>query len=99
MNSADTPSSPPASPRAVRQPAASPGFAARAAPWLLIVTLVILGLWLGQLYLMVRAENALLRDQLRLTELELRSERQRAEAERILAQRELADLREKPGSR
>jgi hypothetical protein len=57
------------------------------------MTLTVLCLWLAQLYFTTQAQNSLLRDQQRLTELELRNARQHAEAERILAGRELTDLR------
>lgn len=60
---------------------------------MMVATLAILCACLAQLWFMTRAENALLRDQQRLTELELRNARQHAEAERILTQREIADLR------
>lgn len=90
MNSA--PSSPPASPHA-HTPVRSPASLAAWTPWFLVMTLTVLCLWLVQLYFTTQAQNSLLRDQQRLTELELRNARQHAEAERILAGRELADLR------
>lgn len=93
MDSVEPSSSPPAPRRA----AVSLGLIGWV-PWLLVATLGVLCLWLAQLYLTVQAENALLRDHQRLTELELRSAQQHAEAERILAARELADLRAQRGS-
>jgi hypothetical protein len=91
MNSA--PSSRSASPHAAPTGAPSPASLAAWTPWFLVMTLTVLCLWLAQLYFTTQAQNSLLRDQQRLTELELRNARQHAEAERILAGRELADLR------
>lgn len=91
MHSAD-PSSPGSTPASVGR-ANAPRLSAWV-PWTLVASLAILCLWLAQLLFMTRTENAVLRDQLQLAELELRSAQQHAEAERILAQRELSDLRE-----
>jgi hypothetical protein len=49
------------------------------------------------LYVTLRAENALLREQQLLLEAELRSTHQRAEAERIVFEHELANLRRRSG--
>lgn len=64
-------------------------------PWLLLLVVALFGAGLGMLYVTVRAENAVLREQQRLLEAELRGSQQRAEAERILIQHELAELRRK----
>lgn len=63
----------------------------RMLPWALAAMVALAGAWLGQLHLASQAKNALLEDQYRLTDLELRSTRQHAEAERLLARRQLAD--------
>lgn len=68
-------------------------------PWVLVATLVVLCVWLTQLHLTLQAQNAVLRDQQRLAELALRDARQHAEAERILAQREVAELRKQLSDR
>ena len=78
---------------------AAPSRVAAWVSWLLVVTLALLCLWLAQLYFIARTEIALLRDQYQLAEFELRSARQQAEAERILAQHELAQLRDRAGAR
>lgn len=94
MNSA--PSSSSTSPHA---PARSPGSLTAWTPWFLVMTLAVLCLWLAQLYFTTQAQNGLLREQQRLTELELRNARQHAEAERILATRELAEMRKQLAER
>ena len=65
--------------------------ASRLLPWTIAASVAFACLWLGQLYLSSRAENALLQDQQTLADLELRSARQQAEAERLLAKRQLDD--------
>jgi len=60
-------------------------------PWAAAVVFAFASAWLGQLYLSGRAENALLRDQQQLADLELRSARQQTEAERLIANRQIAN--------
>ena len=60
-------------------------------PWILAVCFGLAALWLAELYVSGRVENALLNDQLRLAELESQAIRNQLEAERILERRQLAD--------
>lgn len=60
-------------------------------PWLAAACLALACAWFGQLYLVTRAGNAVLREQQALAELELRGTRQQLEAERLLSHRQLAD--------
>lgn len=66
---------------------AFPGW--RWVPWAVAACLALTFVGLGQLYLTRSAESDLLRDQQRLADLELRSVRQQAEAERLVAAHEL----------
>jgi anti-sigma-K factor RskA len=59
-------------------------------PWAAAACLAISCAWLGQLYLVSRSENALLRDQQTLAEFELSSARNQLKAERLIAQHEVA---------
>ena len=67
-------------------------------PWAIAASLALACAWLGQLYLTNRTENSLLRDQQALADLELRSTRQQAEAERLLAKRQLDDSNQQVAS-
>lgn len=60
-------------------------------PWAIAAGFAVTCAWLGQLYLTSRAETALLRDQQALADLEIIGARHQVEAERILANRQLAD--------
>lgn len=78
-------------------PESRPAFLPKLFPWLVAFGFSLGCLWLVQLYLTARAENALLRDRQTLIELELRSLRQQLEAERILAhatQKRFAEVEE-----
>jgi hypothetical protein len=60
-------------------------------PWAVAICFGFATAWLADLYVTSRAENALLRDQLSLAELELQHIQNQLEAERIVNRRELAD--------
>jgi hypothetical protein len=60
-------------------------------PWILAVCFGLAAIWLAELYMSGRVENALLHDQLRLTEMESQAIRNQLEAERIVERRQLAD--------
>ncbi len=60
---------------------------------MIAAVLALVAAWAGRLYVAERAQASLLRDQERLAQLELRAVRNQAEAERIVAQRQLADER------
>ena len=62
-------------------------------PWATVVLLALACGGLLQLVATLRAQNALLRDQQALLEVELRSTRQQLEAERILSRHETDALR------
>jgi hypothetical protein len=62
-------------------------------PWIVAVALAVGCAWLGQLYLVTRAQNALLGDQQTLADFERRTVQNQLEAERIIARHELAGLR------
>ncbi len=63
-------------------------------PWAAAACLAVAAGWLGQLYLTARSENAVLGDQRRIAELELRSMRNRMEAGQIVGGRQVADMNE-----
>jgi anti-sigma-K factor RskA len=63
-------------------------------PWAMAAGLVLGCLWLSQLYLTTKAENAVLKDQQSLAELELTSSRNQLEAERILANQQIKSATE-----
>ena len=63
-------------------------------PWAMAAGLVLGCLWLSQLYLNTKAENAVLQDQQTLAELELTSSRNQLEAERILANQQIKSATE-----
>ena len=60
-------------------------------PWILAVCFGLAAIWLAKLYMSDRVENALLRDQLRLAEMESQAIHNQLEAERIVERRQLAD--------
>jgi hypothetical protein len=60
-------------------------------PWTLAICLGLAAAWLAELYVTGRAENALLRDQLRLVELQSQVIQNQLEAERILDRQQWAD--------
>lgn len=60
-------------------------------PWAIAAGLCIGCFWLAQLYIQTRAANSVLEDQQRIAEIEITSARNQLEAERILANRQLAD--------
>lgn len=60
-------------------------------PWLAVACLAVVCACLGQLYLATRASNAVLVEQQKLAELELRNAQQQLEAERLIARHQLAD--------
>jgi anti-sigma-K factor RskA len=61
-------------------------------PWAIAACFAIVAAWTGQLYFVARQQNAVLDDQRRVADLELRGLRNQMEAERIVAQRQMADL-------
>jgi anti-sigma-K factor RskA len=72
---------------------AAPTPFARMIPWAIAAGLALCSAWLGFGYLSSRSENALLRDQRKLADMELQGARNQLEAERIVNGRELADTR------
>jgi len=60
-------------------------------PWVLAVCFDLAAVWLAGLYATSLGENALLRDRLRLAEVESQHLRNQLEAERIVERRALAD--------
>ena len=60
-------------------------------PWAVAACLAVSALWSGRLYLGQRSENALIREQQKLADIELRGVRDRMEAVQIVRQRELDD--------
>lgn len=63
-------------------------------PWALAVCLAAAAIWAAQVALVARSEMGVLEAQQKLVDLELQSARNQIEAERILNQRELTDLRQ-----
>lgn len=63
-------------------------------PWTIAAGLAIGCFWLGQLYVSSRAGNTILAEQNTLAEISATSSRQQMEAERIIANRQLADATE-----
>lgn len=59
-------------------------------PWAAAACFALAAAWTGRMYVEARSEAALLHDQERLADLELRSARNQLEAERIVSRRELA---------
>ena len=84
-----SPPRPPESPAVSTSPFRPP----RWLPWIVAVALAVGCAWLGQLYLVTRAQNALLSDQQTLADFERRTVQNQLEAERIIARHELAGLR------
>ena len=64
-------------------------------PWTLAICLGLAAAWLAELNATSREENALLRDQLRLVELQSQIIQNQLEAERILDRKRWADAIEK----
>lgn len=60
-------------------------------PWMMAACLAIGCIWLSQLYLQSRASTSVLQDQSALAQIEVESAKNTLEAERILANRQLAD--------
>jgi anti-sigma-K factor RskA len=60
-------------------------------PWMMAACLAIACIWLSQLYLQSRASTSVLQDQSALAQIEVESAKNTLEAERILANRQLAD--------
>lgn len=62
-------------------------------PWAVAACLTLVAAQMTALYLAARAESASISEQARLADMDMRSARNELEAERILAARELADMR------
>ena len=62
-------------------------------PWVTTIGLALLCAWLGQLYLVLRSESILLRDQVALDRVTLAMLQQQLEAERIISAAEIAQLK------
>lgn len=61
-------------------------------PWAAAACLALTAAWFGRLYVMTRAENALLGQKEALADIALQNARQQLEAERILSRRQAEDL-------